>query len=76
MNVVIATLYGFVIWLSTVLYALIAAPSLAGIALAMMPITVSGSVAVILAIDILLEWAWKSVARILPERAQRPGQDA
>lgn len=39
MHALIAILYGFVIWLSTVAYAIIAAPDLAGLAACMMPVT-------------------------------------
>ena len=39
MQALIAILYGFVIWLSTVAYAIIAAQDLAGLAACMMPVT-------------------------------------
>lgn len=51
MHVVIALTYGLTIWMASVIYALIAAPKWTGIAIALAPIVVSGSMAALLALD-------------------------
>lgn len=61
MHVLIAITYGLTIWMASVIYATIAAPTWAGMAIALAPITISGSVAAIL----LLDWTVASLSRFV-----------
>jgi hypothetical protein len=66
MHVVIATLYGFIIFLSVLAYCVIASGPV-GLVLAFGPLIISGAVAVILTLDLALMglvWAWRNVRAV------------
>lgn len=68
MHVVIALTYGLTIWMASVIYALIAAPHWAGMAIALAPITISGSVTAILTLDVIV----LGLSRVIIKRLRKP----
>lgn len=62
MHCVVAIMYGFIIWLATLAYALIVGGNI-GRVLILTPFIVSGASAVILTIDLLLWWVITMIRR-------------
>lgn len=71
MHVVIALTYGLTIWMASVVYATIAAPTWAGIAIALAPITISGSVAAILLLDWIVVTLSRFFCKTIPSWARK-----
>lgn len=71
MHVVIAITYGLTIWMASVIYATIAAPTWSGFTIALAPLTISVSVAAILAVDWTVFALSRFVSKTLPSWARK-----
>ena len=65
MHIVIAITYGLTIWMSGVIYTVIAIPKWSGIAIALAPVVVTGSVIGILTLDWIIAIMTKGIMAIV-----------